>query len=432
MRIAFVVNSFPALSETFILDQITGLIDLGHEVHIFAVPPKQEADPHPEIQRLDLMKRTTYHPRPVASKGLRRGQAVWHVLRTFPHAPLGTMRLVARQVARPREFDYPRFLLWLSVLRGRFDVIHCHFGPNGLLMLPLKQAWPRAPLVTTFHGYDIRMALRDDMRMYDPLFRQADLLMANSQYTRGVLNELGAPADKVCVHPPGVDLDYYRPARRSPRDDLSRPLHLVTVGRLVEEKGLQHGLRAVARFRQRCPDCRFRYDIVGSGPQESLLRSMIEELALSAHVSLRGYMTRPQVLATLQEADIFLLPSIAEGLGVVLLEAQAVGVPIVASNVQGIPHAVDPGRSAFLAPAADAEAWAEALRRLAQDAPLRERMGRAGREFVRGHYDLQALNRRLVQTYRELTTRKGASPLSESFVNGRRSDADHREEGTRT
>jgi colanic acid/amylovoran biosynthesis glycosyltransferase len=432
MRIAFVVNSFPTLSETFILDQITGLIDLGHDVHIFATPPTQAVDHHPEIERLDLMNRTTYHPRPVASKGLRRGQAMWYVLRTCPRVPLGTMRLVARQLSRPREFDYPRFLLWLSVLRGRFDVIHCHFGPNGLLMLPLKQAWPYVPLVTTFHGYDIRMALRDDVHMYAPLFRQADLLMANSEYTRGVLNELGAPAGRVCVHPPGVDLDYYRPAGRSPRDDASRPLYLVTVGRLVEEKGLEHGLRAVARFRQLYPDCRFQYDIVGFGSQEALLRAMIEDLALSPHVRLRGYMTRPQVLATLQEADIFLLPSIAEGLGVVLLEAQAVGVPIVASDVQGIPHAVDPGRSAFLVPPGDAEALAEALRRLAQDPPLREHMGRAGREFVRKHYDLQALNRRLVQTYQDLTTRKRKSPLSRSFVNGRPSDADHKEEGIRT
>jgi len=402
MRIAFVVNSFPTVSETFILDQVTGMIEQGHDVRIFAKRPSQPTPVHPDVERLGLLDRTIYRVQPPARKGWRRLRAAIQTVRTLARAPGSTVRLLGQQLRRPREFEYPRFLLLASVLRGRFDVIHCHFGPNGVLMLPLKQARPTVPLVVTFHGYDIRMALAQDRDVYRQLFDRADLLMANSGYTAGVLRELGAAPSKICVHPPGVDLEYYRPAETAAESVNEADLRIITVGRLVPEKDITLAVQAVSLLRDRRPDLRCRFDIVGQGPLEGEISRQIEQLALSDRVFLRGYMTRPQVLEALRQADVFLSSSVAEGLGLALLEAQAVGLPVVAPDVQGIPYAVDPGQSALLVPSGDAGAMAEALDRLAADPDLRKEMGQRGRRFVRTHYDIRKLNRALVDVYRQV------------------------------
>ena len=144
------------------------------------------------------------------------------------------------------------------------------------------------------------------------------------------------------------------------------------------------------------------YRIAGGGQQENRLKQMVRELGLSKRVHFLGPLDQTEVIRQLQEADLFLLTSIREWLGMVLLEAQAIGLPVVATRVGGIPEAVDPDHSAVLVPPEDPQAAARALDECLHASEMRIRMGRAGRRHVENRFDVDNLNDTLVQIFRDL------------------------------
>ena len=314
---------------------------------------------------------------------------------------------------------YPEYRIALSLIRRSYDVVFCHYGPNGNFATFLKQIDPTVCLITMFHGYDIRLALRGDRGMYRGLFGWADRLLANSRYTMDRLMELGVDPSIVQVHPAGIDLNQF-PLRdgtlRSQRD----PLVILTVGRYVPEKGLEYGIRAFQKAQSRYPDRKLSYEIIGFGPEEDKLRQLIRELRLEGSVHLLGPKNHAEVIEHLHAADLFLLPSILEPLGVVLLEAQAAGLPIVATEIDGIPFAVVPDRSALLVPPADADALAEAMCKLIDNPQTWPEMARIGREHVQVRFDIQRLNDSLAALFEDLIHKNsrnsagGINPAAES------------------
>jgi glycosyltransferase involved in cell wall biosynthesis len=196
----------------------------------------------------------------------------------------------------------------------------------------------------------------------------------------------------VSVIPYGVELERFAPA---PRQERPR----VTVGatsRLSPEKGLPHLLRAIAMLRDRDIDVDLL--LAGEGPSRGQVERLIGHLQLADRVELLGDVPHADVPAVLQRLDIFALPSTWEGFGVSALEASAMQLPVVASDVHGIPDVVIDGRTGILVPPGNVNAVAEAIERLAGDRPLRERMGGAGRAFVEANYrwsDNAALMERL-------------------------------------
>jgi colanic acid/amylovoran biosynthesis glycosyltransferase len=392
-------------SEVFILNQITGLIDRGHSIDIFAYPMENDGEPvHEDVRRYRLDRLFFPHPEVPSDKWLCRFQAGWATLLRLAHRPRMTIRTIRRFLARPEGFQYPEYRIALSLIRRSYDVVLCHYGPNGNFATFLKQVDPRTRLVAAFHGYDYQMALGEQRDMYRDLFQTADLLLANSPSTRSRMIELGADPDSVRVHPMGID-----PARFSPRprpaksaDDTFR---ILTVARYVPKKGLDFGIRAFQKVKDRYPDRNFSYEIIGYGPEQESLQRLIGELNLAGSVSLLGPRSNEQVIERMTQADLFLLPSILEPLGVVLLEAQAAGLPIVATETDGIPFAVVPGRSALLVPPADADALAEALCRLIDNPQTWPEMARAGRAHIEANFSIDRLNDNLVALFEDLVGR---------------------------
>ncbi len=193
------------------------------------------------------------------------------------------------------------------------------------------------------------------------------------------------PAGKaVTVIPYGVDLERFAPETRAPKAGEARVV-VGAVARLSPEKGFDHLLRAVAMLRDRGVDV----DVVlaGDGPARERLQGLAEELGLGDRVEFTGEIAHEAVPAMLARFDIFAMPSTWEGFGVGAIEASAMRVPVVASDVHGIPDVVDDGETGALVPPADPGALANAIGQLAGDAALRERMGNAGRAFVERHYD---------------------------------------------
>ncbi len=406
MKVAFVVGTFPSLSETFILNQITGLLQLGHEVDVYALEKGNATKVHPDVLRFDLLARTHFlTPAATARRHFPRAT------RNFATTLLAeASRALGLPGSSTRRLVRPSLLYIGSALPegACYDVIHCHFGPVGAAVARLRRAgWLSGPLVTTFHGWDATVfPRRYPHNPYRLLFEVGDLFTVTTDHMASALASLGCPTERLVKHPVGIEPKAFRYRSRSL--EAQCPVRIVTVARLVPEKGLEFSIRAVAQLVRACPRRRIEYTIAGDGPLAPKLDALIRDLGVTEHVRLSGWMDTDEVRDLLAGAHLFVLPSIQardgaeEGAGVVLMEAQAAGLPVVATRVGGIPEVVCDGQSAFLVPEQDVNALGKALDWLIAHPESWAGMGRAGRDFVEKNFDITMLNERLVKHYQEI------------------------------
>jgi colanic acid/amylovoran biosynthesis glycosyltransferase len=425
LRIALFVGAFPVPSETFILRQITGLLDLGHDVDLYADTRGDMAGGvHPEVERYRLLERTTFMDlppecapwelpawpeegetwlpgasQPIPNRErLLRAESVKARCRERTPALTEQVLSEAHYGYRARSLSALYRLDRLSALRRGYDVLHAHFGPVGECFRFARQLW-KAPLVVSFHGYDFSTVPRREGRdCYARLFGEADVIMVNSDYTRGEVQKLGGPETKLRKLPMGLDPGAFEFKERR----VAGPVRLITVARLVEIKGHEFCLRAVAEARRRHPE--LRYDIVGDGPQRKKLEALTDELKLRDVVTFHGMQNGAALKPLLGAAHLFVLCSVSiegdqEGQGLALLEAQACGLPVIATRHGALPEGMVEGKSGWLVPERDGSALAGQIGFALDHAGDWPAMGRVGRRFVGERFDLRALNRQLVSHY---------------------------------
>lgn len=415
MRIAFFVDQFPSLSETFILNQITGLIDRGHEVDIFCDKRGNTNQMHPEVAKYQLLEHTYCHPIPFnpfwrCFKGLFLG------LVNFYKAP--KIILKSLDFRRYNQSRYGDIAAWFSPLyllvplleRSPYDLIHCHYGRNGLKAVLLKDLGViNGKIVTAFHGYDISRYLQiHGEDIYDYLFERADLLQPISQFWYDKLIALGCNLNQVKleVHHMGIDGDRFLPARKSQEN--SHQILIVSIARLVAKKGLVYGIEAVASLIAQNPQLNLEYQIIGDGILRPQLESQISQLGVGQQIKLLGWKQQQEVQAIIAQADIVLAPSITstegdcEGIPVSLMEAMAQGIPIVSTYHSGIPELVEDGVTGYLVAEKAVIPLTEKLDYLLHHPDIRQKMGQAGRDKVLREYNIQLLCDRLVDTYQHL------------------------------
>lgn len=285
-------------------------------------------------------------------------------------------------------------------------LIHAHFGDRGVLMLALARHH-RLPLVTTFYGYDVSKL------PFDPrwrprlrrLFAEGDLFLAEGPHMRDRLIALGCPAERTVIQHLGID-----PARiafrlREPSDG---PVQVLMAASFREKKGLKYGIEAFARLARRRPG-RVQLTIVGDGPLRAELQALAVERKIMPFIRWLGYQPHDVFLREARAAHVFLSPSVVAqdgdsegGAPVTIIEAQATGLPILATSHADIPEVTRPGVSAFLVPERDIEALDERLTYLVDHPEAWAAMGRAGREHVVREFNSRELGRRLDQHYHHL------------------------------
>lgn len=407
MRIAFILEAFPVLSETFILNQVSGLIDRGHHVDIYASQVRDTSVSHPDVERYDLCNRMRCRPRMPAGKIRRSIKGVGLILVSGPRHPVKIARSLDIFHYGIRALSLDLLYSTVGLLRSSpYDIIHCHFGPKGITGHYLRCiGGTSAKLVTTFHGIDVLHFVRRHGRdVYRGLFDHAEAILPISKYMRDQLIDLGCSADKVVVHHMGVDCRRFDFA--PPHLPTENRVRVVALGRLVEKKGVEFGIQAIKKVQNMGKDVSF--DIIGDGPLKPALQQEIDRLGLSKSVKLLGRMRQEQVIARLTDAHLMLVPSVTtsdgdqEGLPVVIMEAMARGLPVVATRHTGIPEIVLDGKSGYLVPERDVDALADKLAQLIDHPETWESMGRAGRALVEEQFDIDKLNDRLVEIYQRL------------------------------
>ena len=397
MRIAYLASRYPAVSHTFIQREIAGLRDQGVTIDTFAI---RRAQPDEVLSRADDAEaRATYALLPVRITHLLRAH-----LRALVRHPRGyeaTLREALRLApAGARGALWQGFyfgeavLLWDRLRRRGTPHVHAHFAnvasDVALLAAFLGREAGEGPRSwsLTMHGstefYDV-----PGYRLAEKA-RTAAFVACVSDFTRSQMmlfvEEEHWP--KLALVRCGVDPERFR-AVAAPSDAAGRdggPVRVLTVGRLVGGKGFALLLDAVHALVERGLDVALT--VVGDGPSREHLHAQAARLGLADRVEWVGALGQDEIRAAYARADVFCLPSFAEGVPVVLMEAMAMEVPVVATRIAGIPELIEDGASGLLVTPARGDELADAIGRLVDDPALRARLGAAGRRAVLEGYDV--------------------------------------------
>lgn len=304
-------------------------------------------------------------------------------------------------------FDEPMDLLNLFS-QYQVKLIHAHFGPSALRALPAKRQL-KIPLLTFIHGFDAKRYPNENsqnLARYQALFEHGDVFAVPSEPLKKELINLGCPSHKVTVCHLGVDVD--RLSFR-PRIWNSDPIRLISVGRLVPKKGHHNLIEALSMVEKKMP--KFELAIIGEGKERKNLEHLIQHYGLTNKIRLMGSRTHQEVIDELNRSHIFCLASVTdpegdmEGLPISILEAQALGLPVVSTQHSGIPEGVIEGKSALLAKEADPVDLADKLLELMGIPDQWTVFGRAGREWVEQHFHAEKQAEELKKIYEKLMER---------------------------
>jgi colanic acid/amylovoran biosynthesis glycosyltransferase len=399
MKIAYVMSRFPRLSETFVLGEMLAVEEHGLEVELFPLLREREDVVHAEAQALALRA----HYQPFLSPAILRSQ-LYFLLRS-PGAYLGALTDLLRGTWGSRNYFvgalgiFPKVAHAARLMRAEgIDHVHCHFSNHPAAAGFVIHRLTGLPYSFTAHGFDLHV----DRHMLCEKVAEAAFVVPISEYNRRLmLEECGGRAEEraVVIHC-GVDTDFFRPRESAPPEP---PFSLLCVGTLHAVKGQKFLVEACRLLHEEGID--LACTLIGDGPDRVELAGAIAGAGLEGRVQLGGRRTRSDIAGLLRSAHAVAVPSIPtaegkrEGIPVVLMEAMASGVPVVASGISGIPELVDDGVSGLLVPPGDPRSLARALRRLHDDPALRERFARAGRAKVVREFDVRANAAKLVSQF---------------------------------
>jgi len=370
--IAFVVWFFPKLSETFILNQIIELKKLGYKILILAVK-----DPRKELAKEDLEYEKIMH------EDVKRYRL---------------LNLV--------KYDSPKELaifIKKKIKKRKMDIVYFQF-PD-LAAEILKYGEIQCPTVAVFHDIPKPLNKKDFYNLqekYRIVFEKVTLILAISEFTKNELVKLGCKRHKIFVHHMGVDTSIFKPSNK--KIPLI-PFKFVMIGRFVEKKGFIYGIKAFHKVLKGYYKYLPRLLIVGDGILREILHKEVRRLKLENNVEFWGKVSQRRIVKILQSSHCLICPSITthegkrEGLPVVIMEAAACGLPIIATNHAAIPEILKNGRG-ILVKEKSVQELAKAMGKIIQNYKnLRKKFGERGREIILKEYNIKKLIKRLLAIF---------------------------------
>jgi predicted ATP-grasp superfamily ATP-dependent carboligase/glycosyltransferase involved in cell wall biosynthesis len=404
IKIAYIMSRFPKLTETFVLYEILAMEQLGHEVEIYPLLRERQNVMHPEAAQ--IVQRANYQPFlswPIVA-------AQFYFLLRKPARYFGTLIALLRGTWGSFNFFlgalgiFPKTVYFAQCMAAEgVTHIHAHFASHPAAAAFVIHRLVGIPYSFTAHGSD----LHRDRTMLREKVADAAFVVAISDYNRQlILAECGEEyANQTQVIHCGVDTDVFLPHSDSTSGrNSTSPLNILCVGTLHEVKGQIYLLDACRLLADNGVD--FACHFVGDGPDRATLTRRASEAGLKERVHFHGQRTRDEIAQLLHKADIVVAPSVPtrdgrrEGIPIVLMEAMASGLPVIASGISGIPELVEHGINGLLVPPRDVFALFQALELLTTP-QLRKQFGHAGREKVREEFDLHKNARMLAQRFVE-------------------------------
>ncbi len=399
--VAYVMKRYPRLTETFILNEIRAMERLGAKLHIFSLLPPEPPPHHPMVAevaaplhsappsgwaKFAMLART--HAAALAAAPLRYAGAVGHavVFSALSPTPLSVWK----------QFGRAGFVA-TTCRRNGIRHIHAHFANAPAAVAWFASRMSGIPYSFTAHAKDLYLTPKKVIRRRAGA---ATFVATCTGYNAQYLRELVPPeqADKINLVYHGIDLGLFS-ARPAPAAAKSQVPLILSVGRLVPKKGHDDLITALALLRAR--GFAFRCRLVGAGPLQEELQGLIARHGLADAVTLEGPMTHARLIDLYRQADLFALaPRIADdgdrdGIPNVIAEAMAIGVPVVSTDISGIPELVRTEQTGLVVPPRDPQALADALARLLADPAFAATLAQRARDLLEREFDLWTTTRRL-------------------------------------
>lgn len=401
-RLAYLANPYPAISHTFIYREIQSLRQNGLEVFPVSIDRsndlnKMTPEERSEAERVKVLKDVKFI------------EAVRSLARVFVRSPLGFARMILMTFEFIRQgpksfvkaFGYLAetilFLDWIE--EKEIDHIHEHFANPTAFIAMLANRYKNWGYSISVHGPDVFYQV--DSTMLVQKIMQARFVRCISHYCRSQLWRL-VPVSmwkKFHIVHCGIDQEFYKPASR-PENAVPE---ILCVGRLTSAKG-QHILLEAAHHLKRNGHS-FHLTLVGDGEDRRSLEYQIKKLHLEEEVSLTGALGQDRVLDYYHKADVFVLPSFAEGVPVVLMEAMALQIPVISTRITGIPELIEDGQNGLLVTPGNSVELAESIVRILENKALAKRLGKEARKSVLDEFNQRENNQylqRLFVKYGEL------------------------------
>jgi len=403
-KVCFVVLHFPIVSETFVTNHVVqaklrGFDTLVLTNHLMTVDNSSQkelllkhnilADAYPVDYKIP------------SSKIKRLLYAFLLIIKYFKYwLRAKNMRFKHRLVTLPFQIAFYNQFKDVSVF-------HIQFALAGFEIAQMKSIGLfSGRIITTFHGYDAHFKNKQDLKFlkqrYNLLLKASDYLTVNTAYLGKKVEALGGIANRIKVIPMGVDLEFFKPQIEKRISD-NAAIKLISIGRLIELKGFEYAIRSVKIIVDK--GYNVVYTIIGDGVEKDKLQRIIDELRLSNIVRLVGVKNQQDIKYLLDESHVFLMSSItdqsnrAEAQGVVTIEAQAMGLPVVAFRSGGVPYTVIENETGFLVNERDIDGYAQKVMKLIDDRNLYNTMSHSAKEFVLNNFSTKDLAKAFFKLY---------------------------------
>ncbi len=398
--VAYIMKRYPRLTETFIINEIRAMERLGADLRIFSLLQPEPPPHHPMVAQVVA----PLHVLPATWGAKFKRLATSHA-KAIGAAPLRYLAVAGRALQWSATSSSP-LAVWKHFFRAGYVAaecraegiahIHAHFANTPTSVAHFASLMSGIPFSFTAHAKDLYLTRKSVIARRT---RAARFVVTCTGYNVRYLEDIqGHPAGKINLIYHGIDLDMFNARPTSPPAPHPVPL-ILSVGRLVPKKGLNDLIAACALLK--ASGTAFRCRIIGEGPLRAALREQIQSAGLEALVTLEGAMTHAELIALYGTADLFALaPRIEDngdrdGIPNVIAEAMAIGLPVVSTNVSGIPELVRNLETGLLVPPRDPAALAAAMAQLLHDRPLALRLAAQGRALLERDFDLWTTTRRL-------------------------------------
>jgi glycosyltransferase involved in cell wall biosynthesis len=390
MHLLYLLNEFPKLSESFVINEIYELERLGHDVSIVSIREAERTVTHDELDALQAEVR--YLPGPGAVSGLRAlrcgkevGELAAQSQLLSPRETAGAAYIGAhlnraiRSLPTPPDHVHAHFLDWPKFALGYLDL--------------------DVPMTVTAHAFGLFQKGTHQQRR--GLSERVDRIVTISEYNRRYLVERVGVETPIDVVRMGI-----RPQKFDPSDG-AVPGRLLTVARFVEKKGIEYAVDAISQLVDDHPDLEYR--LVGSGPRETAIRERIREGGLENHVRLLGRVTDKRLIRELDETTAFVLPCVVaadgdrDGIPVALMEAMAMETVPISTTVSGIPELIEDGETGLLCEQRDTEMLRDTMRYVLDNTSEMRSMANRARRCVVSEYSVkqqaEEMNRLFTRCY---------------------------------
>jgi colanic acid/amylovoran biosynthesis glycosyltransferase len=392
LKIAFIIDMYPTIS-TFILNQISGLIDLGHEVYVF---PKFRGPSYLPSLHDDRLRGFVIFPEEyVINRKLKYKRVLKIILKHILKTPIPIFNVLNVFKFGRKALNFSLLFEIAPFLGKSWDIAQVHYGDYANRALLLKEAGWNVKVITMFHGYDIRKGILEGSEIYSDLKSKGDIILSICDYNYSNLINFGFEKHKIIKHSVGIDTSFFQYHKRN--FVASKRIIILSVGRLVWEKGYKYALDAMAILKAN--KANFEYRIIGEGNERGTLVNYRSKLGLEDNVNFLGLKNQSEIKLEMYQAHIFLLPSVAEALPLVIMEAASTGLPIVASDVGSVKDEIENGITGIIVPAKDSKSIAKGLIQISNNWEEWKYRGLDASKCIRNQYDIKLLNEKLERIY---------------------------------